>query len=95
MIIAVEAVTIVLFVVVLRELLMRWGPRALRGVATGGEAERLLGRSRLRRVRRIVRPDIVSAKPRTNRSGTNKPGSNRSGTDSPGINETGSNRRSR
>jgi len=36
----------------------RWGPGRMRGVATAGEAERLLGVTRLRRNRRIVRPDL-------------------------------------
>jgi len=36
----------------------RWGPTAIRGVATGAEVEELLGRSRLRRAWGIVRPDI-------------------------------------
>ena len=36
----------------------RWGPTALRGVATGAEVEALLGRSRLRRARAVVRPDL-------------------------------------
>ena len=36
----------------------RWGPRRMRGVASAGEAERLLGVTRLRRNRRIVRPDL-------------------------------------
>lgn len=36
----------------------RWGPGRVRGVASGEEAERLLGRSRLFRVRGIIRPDL-------------------------------------
>jgi hypothetical protein len=36
----------------------RWGPGRTRGVATSSEAERLLGVARLRRSRRIVRPDM-------------------------------------
>ena len=36
----------------------RWGPGRTRGVATSGEAERLLGVARLRRSRKIVRPDL-------------------------------------
>lgn len=38
--------------------LVRWGPLAIKGVAAAGEAERLLGLSRLRRVRRVIRPDL-------------------------------------
>jgi hypothetical protein len=36
----------------------RWGPERMRGVATRGEAEKLLGVTRLRRSRKIVRPDL-------------------------------------
>ena len=36
----------------------RWGPGRMRGMATAGEAQRLLGVTRLRRNRRIVRPDL-------------------------------------
>jgi hypothetical protein len=36
----------------------RWGPGRMRGVATPGEAEKLLGVTRLRRSRKIVRPDL-------------------------------------
>lgn len=42
------------------ELAARWGPAAPKGMASAGEAERLLGRSRLHRSRRIVRPDVYS-----------------------------------
>lgn len=38
--------------------LRRWGPGALKGVASPGDVERLLGRRRLYRARRIVRPDL-------------------------------------
>jgi len=41
--------------------LRRWGPGAVEGVASAGDVERLLGRRRLYRVRRIVRPDIHGA----------------------------------
>jgi hypothetical protein len=36
----------------------RWGPGRMRGVATSGEAEKLLGVTRLRWSRKIVRPDL-------------------------------------
>lgn len=36
----------------------RWGPGRIRGMATRGEAEKLLGRSHLRHVRAVVRPDL-------------------------------------
>jgi hypothetical protein len=38
--------------------LNRWGPQRMKGVATPREAEKLLGVRRLRRSRRIVRPDL-------------------------------------
>jgi hypothetical protein len=41
----------------------RWGPQRMKGVATPREAEKLLGVLRLRRSRRIVRPDLYG-KPR-------------------------------
>ena len=41
----------------------RWAPGRLRGMASRGEAERLLGVTRLRKVRSVVRPDLY----RTNR----------------------------
>lgn len=39
-------------------LLRRWGPHRLRGVATATECATLLGRGRLWRNRRIIRPDL-------------------------------------
>ena len=42
------------------QLLVRFGPNALRGVASSAEANRLLGRSRLSRVRKMVRPDLCA-----------------------------------
>ncbi|NHA70157.1 hypothetical protein [Phycicoccus flavus] len=36
----------------------RWGPGRLRGVASVAEAERLLGRARLRRHAKVIRPDL-------------------------------------
>lgn len=36
----------------------RWGPNRLRGMASRDEAERLLGRSRLRKVAPLIRPDL-------------------------------------
>lgn len=38
--------------------LSRWGPRRVQGLATRAEADKLLGRARLRRHARIVRPDL-------------------------------------
>ena len=45
------------------QMVSRWGPEAPKGMATTSEAERLLGRSRLFRSRRIVRPDLYGARP--------------------------------
>lgn len=52
--------TIAMTLVVLVGLRMRasWGPDAVRGVATRSEAERLIGRSRLRRSASVLRPDL-------------------------------------
>ncbi len=36
----------------------RWGPARLRGMATAAAAEALLGRTRLRRHARVIRPDL-------------------------------------
>jgi hypothetical protein len=42
----------------------RWGPGRMKGVATSSEAERLLGVARLRRSRKIVRPDLYGKRRR-------------------------------
>ena len=39
----------------------RWGPSRLRGMATAAEAEALLGRTRLRRHAKVIRPDLYGA----------------------------------
>ena len=57
-VIGVEAACLAVCVWAAREALTRWGPGSLKGMATAGEAEELLGCSRLRTVRRIVRPDL-------------------------------------
>jgi hypothetical protein len=49
-------------VFILKLVLDRWGPGRLRGVASRGEAERLLGVTRLRKVRSVVRPDLENDK---------------------------------
>jgi hypothetical protein len=38
-----------------------WGPARLRGMATAAEAEALLGRTRLRRHAKVIRPDLFGA----------------------------------
>lgn len=40
----------------------RWGPNRLRGMASRAEAEELLGRSHLREVAPVVRPDLYGKK---------------------------------
>ena len=42
----------------------RWGPSRLKGMATGEEAEQVLGVRRLRKVAAIVRPDLHARSPR-------------------------------
>lgn len=39
----------------------RWGPARLRGMATAAEAEALLGRARLRKHAKVIRPDLYGA----------------------------------
>ena len=55
---AVEAAVLGLIVAGIRAGLRLWGPSRVQGVATREEAERLLGRSRLRRHAAVVRPDL-------------------------------------
>ncbi len=54
----VEVAIVVLVVVVVKLVLDRWGPGRVQGLASRAEAERLLGRARLRRHAAIVRPDL-------------------------------------
>jgi len=42
----------------------RWGHGALKGVASPGEVERLLGRRRLYKARGVVRPDLYGRRTR-------------------------------
>jgi hypothetical protein len=55
---ATEALTLVLIVWAGKVALVRWGPGRIHGMATRGEAQKLLGRVRLRRVSAVVRPDL-------------------------------------
>ena len=57
-VVVVEALVLTLTVWVAMVGLGRWGPGRIHGMATGEEAERLLGRSRLRKVGAVVRPDL-------------------------------------
>ncbi len=53
----------------------QWGPGRARGMASASEAERLLGRRRLRRVAAVVRPDLYG--PRQNSHPGSHPGRRR------------------
>ncbi len=61
-IIAIELVTVAVLVIVGNWAFDRWGPTRLKGMATPTEATQLLGVDRLRRVRRIIRPDLYPRK---------------------------------
>jgi hypothetical protein len=53
-----EVMLLAVCVFVLKMVLDRWGPGRMRGMASRGEAERLLGATGLRKVRSVVRPDL-------------------------------------
>jgi hypothetical protein len=57
-VVATELMLLAALVVLLKAVLGRWGPSRMRGMASSGAAERLLGGTRLRRVRAVVRPDV-------------------------------------
>ena len=57
-VVATELMLIAVCVFVLKVVLKRWGPSRMKGMASSGEAERLLGVSRLRKNRAVVRPDL-------------------------------------
>ena len=57
-VVVVEALVLTLTVWGAQVGLGRWGPGRIHGMATREEAERLLGRSRLRKVGAVVRPDL-------------------------------------
>jgi hypothetical protein len=57
-VVATEVMLMAVSVLVLKLVVDRWGPGRLRGVASRGEAERLLGVTRLRKNRAVVRPDL-------------------------------------
>jgi len=59
---ATELVLVVSCLLLLTLGLQRWGPARVRGVASRGEAESLLGVARLRRVRGVVRPDLYRSR---------------------------------
>jgi hypothetical protein len=55
---ATELILLTTTVFLIKLVLDRWGPGRMKGVATSSEAEKLLGVARLRRSRKIVRPDL-------------------------------------
>jgi hypothetical protein len=57
-VVATEVMLLAVGVLLLKLVLDRWGPGRLRGMASRGEAERLLGVTHLRKVRSVVRPDL-------------------------------------
>ncbi|MEJ7742380.1 MAG: hypothetical protein WKF73_07435 [Nocardioidaceae bacterium] len=60
-----ELTLLVAAVCALKKGMDRWGPGRLHGMASRSEAEQLLGRTRLRRAGRLVRPDIYGEERRT------------------------------
>jgi hypothetical protein len=61
-VVATEVMLLAVSVLLLKRVVDRWGPGRLRGMASRGEAERLLGVTRLRKVRSVVRPDLYGRK---------------------------------
>ena len=59
---ATELVVVVVVVLILRWGLAQWGPGRIQGMASPGEAEQLLGLSRLRRNAPVIRPDLYAKK---------------------------------
>lgn len=55
---ATEVAVVVVLALVGIFVVRRWGPNRLKGMASPADAERLLGMSRLRRVRHLIRPDL-------------------------------------
>jgi hypothetical protein len=56
--VATEVMLLAVAVWLSKLVLDRWGPGRPRGMASRGEAERLLGVTRLRKIRSVVRPDL-------------------------------------
>jgi hypothetical protein len=53
-----EVAILVAIVLVTKVALDRWGPGRVRGMATRGQTEQLLGVSRLRKHAKVIRPDL-------------------------------------
>lgn len=60
-VVLVELLVVVVIAWAVKFGLDRWGPARLRGMATAAEAEALLGRTRLRRHAKVIRPDLYGA----------------------------------
>lgn len=67
-----EILAVILLVVAAVYGLRRWGPGRLKGMATAAEAEASLGLSRLRRVRRVIRPDLYPPRARPAEAATKR-----------------------
>ena len=63
-IVLVELAIVIALSVALKMAFDRWGPNRVQGMASREEAEELLGRTRLRKVSGIVRPDLYGKKGR-------------------------------
>ena len=59
---ATELLLLILLASALMIGLDRWGPQRVQGMATRAEAERMLGRTRLRKGSAVVRPDLYGKK---------------------------------
>ena len=57
-----EVAAIVAVAWAIRWAMHRWGPGRIQGMATAADAEKLLGRSRLRKAAPIIRPDLHPTK---------------------------------
>jgi len=55
---ATELILLTFTVLFLKVALDRWGPGRMKGMATRGEADKLLGLTLLRRNRALIRPDL-------------------------------------
>ena len=72
-IITVELLLLMIVVTATLLALRRWGPGRMRGMATPTDAETVLGVSRLRRVRHIIRPDLYPPRRHFRRSNPSGP----------------------
>jgi type IV secretion system protein VirD4 len=60
-----EALWLVVSLLGLRVWWQRWGPGMRAGLATRSEVQKVLGRSRMRRHRAVIRPDLYAKHPET------------------------------